>query len=243
MRLLNPFLVLLGLSFFPFFAQAFKMSPMVIFFSPSGKQSTQVLTLENSDSTKVPVQIQAFSRGVNSRGEEVRTPTSDFNIYPDQIVLLPNEKRNIRVTWSGEIKDQEKAYRLIASQLPVEFKDSNIKAKKPGVNLNFLLQYVASAYVTPGPAAASVKVKEVKVLSANKVELVLANEGTAHKVLHPKSVTFVAADGKSILQISTPKEIEGINLLAKTEKSVVLPVKKSLPKDVKAVLELSEIGD
>ncbi|HEX7675593.1 MAG TPA: fimbria/pilus periplasmic chaperone [Bdellovibrio sp.] len=222
---------------------AFKMSPMVITFMPSGSKATQVLTLENSGGDKVPVQIEAFVRGVDAKGEETRAKTSDFNIYPEQLVLLPNEKRNVRVTWAGEMKDgNEKSYRIIASQIPVEFKETNAKSKKPGVNLNFLLQYVASAYVTPDKASANVKVKEARALPGKKVQVVLVNDGSAHKVLHPKKIKFIS--GKStVLEIEKPKEIEGANLLAKTEMKFVLSVSKDLPKDIKAEIELSEIGD
>lgn len=219
------------------------MSPMVIYFSPAGNKATQVLTLENPESEKVPVQIEVFTRAIDAKGEEVRVKTSDFNVYPEQVVLLPNEKRNVRVTWAGDFKGtDEKSYRIIASQIPVEFKEQNAKAKKPGVSLNFLLQYVASAYVTPENAVAKIKVKSLKVLGPKKIQLVLNNEGTAHKVLHVKKLKLVQGT-KTVQEIADPKELEGLNLLAKTEKSVTVVLPKDVASDVKAELELSELGD
>ncbi|MDG0814751.1 fimbria/pilus periplasmic chaperone [Bdellovibrio sp. PAP01] len=219
------------------------MSPMVIYFAPSGSKSTQVLTLENPDSEKIPVQIEVFTRGVDAKGEEVRVKSSDFNVYPEQVVLLPNEKRNVRVTWAGEFKgDDEKSYRIVVSQIPVEFKEQNAKSKKPGVSLNFLLQYVASAYVTPGNAAAKVRVKETKVLGPKKVLVTLVNEGTAHKVIHTKKLKLVSGN-KIVMEIADPKEFEGLNLLAKTEKTVTLTLSKEIPQGVKAELEFAELGD
>ncbi|QDK36262.1 molecular chaperone [Bdellovibrio sp. NC01] len=227
----------------PLFSYAFKISPMVIYFSPAGNKATQVLTLENPGNEKTPVQIEMFTRAIDAKGEEVREKTTDFNVYPEQVVLLPNEKRNVRVTFAGTVKDDtEKSYRLIASQIPVEFKESNAGTKKPGVNLNFLLQYVASVYVTPDKAVAKVKVKDAKVLPGKKLEITFANEGTAHKVLHPKLIK-IKSGTTTVLEIKEPKELDGTNLLAKTEKKVVLPVSKDLPKNVKVEMELAEIAD
>src|SRR5690606_11861060 len=113
---------ILVLSFFSLNCLAFRMSPMVVQFSPEASKATQVLTLENSTSGKVPVQVEGFTRDLDSHGEEIRTKTEDFIIYPGQLVLLPGEKRNVRVTWAGSLTDgKEQSYRIIASQLPVDF--------------------------------------------------------------------------------------------------------------------------
>ncbi|WP_374076892.1 fimbria/pilus periplasmic chaperone [Bdellovibrio bacteriovorus] len=222
---------------------AFRLSPMVVRFSPTGTASTQVLTLENTGTDKVPIQIEAFTRIENEKGEEVRKKTDDFNIYPEQIVLLPNEKRNVRVTWSGEVAEEEKAYRIIASQLPVEFRDRNSKPKKPGVNLNFLLQYVASAYVTPDGAIAKIKIKDVKSLDSKKVSVVVANEGTAHKVLRVKKLKLLSGE-KTVGEIENPKEFESINLLPGSHKNIVVTSPKEITgASLRGEIELVESGD
>lgn len=222
---------------------AFRLSPMVVRFSPTGTASTQVLTLENTGTDKVPIQIEAFTRTENEKGEEVRKKTDDFNIYPEQVVLLPNEKRNVRVTWSGEVAAEEKAYRIIASQLPVEFRDRNSQPKKPGVNLNFLLQYVASAYVTPDGAVAKIKIKDVKNLDSKKISVTVVNEGTAHKVLRVKKLKIFTGE-KIVGEIENPKEFESVNLLPGSRKNIVVTSQKEIVgSPLRGELELSESGD
>ncbi|MEK2643849.1 fimbria/pilus periplasmic chaperone [Bdellovibrio sp. BCCA] len=222
---------------------AFRLSPMVIRFSPTGSGATQVLTLENPGGEKTPIQIEAFTRTENEKGEEVRKKTDDFTIYPEQVVLLPNEKRNVRVTWSGDINATEKSYRIIASQLPVEFRDRNFKPKKAGVNLNFLLQYVASAYVTPEGAVAKIKVKDVKHIDAKKISVTVVNEGTAHKVLKVKKLKLFAGD-KLVSEIENPKEFDSINLLPGSQKNItVVSSKEVTGSPSRGELELAEIGD
>nr|WP_295902041.1 fimbria/pilus periplasmic chaperone [uncultured Bdellovibrio sp.] len=228
---------------FPNVSFAFRLSPMVIHFSPTGSGTTQVLTLENPGGEKTPIQIEAFTRTENEKGEEVRKKTDDFTIYPEQVVLLPNEKRNVRVTWSGEITASEKSYRIIASQLPVEFRDRNPKPKKPGVNLNFLLQYVASAYVTPEGAVAKIKVKEIKHLDAKKISVTVINEGAAHKVLKVKKLKLFAGE-KLVSEVENPKEFDGLNLLSGSQKNIVVhSAKEIIGSPNRGELELAEIGD
>ncbi|WP_081111044.1 fimbria/pilus periplasmic chaperone [Bdellovibrio bacteriovorus] len=240
----NILALIVGFAVIPSVAFAFRLTPMVVHFSPTGTKATQVLTLENPSTEKVPIQIEVFTRTTDSKGEEVRTKTDEFNVYPEQVVLLPNEKRNVRVTWSGEINgSDEKAFRIIASQLPVEFRDRNAKPKTNGVNLNFLLQYVASAYVTPEGAVAKVKVKEVKALDKKKISVTVSNEGSAHFVLKPKALRIYS--GESLVgTISPVTDLENTNLLPKTEKTVVLTSSKEISgKTLRGELELAESGD
>nr|BFD65237.1 hypothetical protein HAGR004_02590 [Bdellovibrio sp. HAGR004] len=231
------------LLFLPSFAAwAFRFSPMVVEFTPSGPRSTQVLVIENPGDEKLPVQIEAFARSTNKKGEEVRTKTEDFAIYPEQVVLLPKEKRNVRVSWAGQITDgKEKAYRLVASQLPVDFREKNSAPKKTSVNLKFLLQYVASAYVTPEGAQAQVVVKQVKKSGPKKVTVTFANEGAAHRVLLFKGLKIKAAE-TVLLDLTSKKEIESINLLPGDVASVELDTVKEVPanQELKAELTLKE---
>lgn len=211
-------------------ALAFKLSPMVVSFSPNGSKATQVLTLENNANEKVPVQIEVFSRETDSQGEEIRKPTEDFNVYPEQLVLLPNEKRNVRVTYTaGKSGAVEQSYRIVATQVPVEFKDHNAKTHAKKTSLNFLIQYVASAYVTPDGIYAKVLVKDAQLVSGKKLAVTIANEGTAHKVLKAKTLRVLAGKDK-LIEVTAPVELEAVNFLAKTERKIIF----TLPKEVKA---------
>ncbi len=211
-------------------AFAFKLSPMVVSFAPNGSKATQVLTLENNANEKVPVQVEVFSRTVDSKGEEVRTPTEDFNVYPEQLVLLPNEKRNVRVTYTaGKNDGVEQAFRIVATQVPVEFKDRNAKSQTKKTSLNFLIQYVASAYVTPEGVSPKVVIKDTQLVSSKKIAVTISNEGTAHKVLKAKTLRVLSGKDK-LIEVQNPTELDAINFLAKTERTITF----ALPKEIKA---------
>ena len=210
-------------------ALAFKLSPMVVNFAPNGSKATQVLTLENNANEKVPVQVEVFTREVDDKGEEVRKPTEDFNVYPEQLVLLPNEKRNVRVTYTaGKNAGVEQAYRIVATQVPVEFKDRNAKAQTKKTSLNFLIQYVASAYVAPDGVFPKVIIKDSNLVSSKKLAVTIANEGSAHKVLKAKTLRVLAGKDK-LIEVTNPTELDAVNFLAKTERTITF----TLPKEVK----------
>ena len=225
---------------------AFKLSPMVVNFAPSGSKATQVLTLENNGGEKVPVQVEVFSREVDGKGEEIRKATEDFNVYPEQLVLLPNEKRNVRVTYTaGKSSGVEMAYRIVATQIPVDFKERNAKAQTKKTSLNFLIQYVASAYVTPDGIAPKIVVKDSQ-LSGKKISVTIANEGTAHKVLKAKTLRVMAGKDK-LIEVPTPAELDAVNLLAKTERTITFALPKEVKVDkaakISAEFDFMETGD
>lgn len=225
-------------------AHAFRLTPMAVHFAPEGPKSTQVLTLENNASEKVPVQIEATTRSMDGAGKESRGKTDQFIIYPEQVVLLPNEKRNVRVTWNGGAKfDSEKAFRIIASQLPLEFHERNAKAPKSGASLNFLVQYVASAYVTPAGARARIKVLSARLLKPRELEIEIANQGTAHRLLKPKKL-IVKSGEKTLLEMEKVKELDSENLLAGATRRFVIHLSKPLmAKNIAVDLSLEELQD
>jgi fimbrial chaperone protein len=180
---------------------------MVATLASSGSEATQTFTVENNNGERIALQIEAFHREVDRDGKETRKETEEFAIFPEQMVLEPGEKRNIRLTWTGDRKPKtELPYRLVVSQLPVDLKKP--EQRKPGANITFLLQYVASIYISPGAGAPKISVDEFKKLSDSKFELVLKNTGTAHRVLKGIRLYSRGGDGKSA---KSRVELNGFN--------------------------------
>lgn len=222
-------------------ASAFVLSPIVAQFTPQGDGATQSFFVENAADKDVAVQVDVYYRTQNGQGEEVRTETDQFSVYPSQIVLKPKQKRTIRVTWLGP-KDisKELAFRLIAEELPVDLQ----KKKATRTNINFLLKYVASLYVTPEGAKPKVEVKKierVQVKGRDHLALTLENAGGAHQVLNEIRLQ-VSAGGKTVdVNREALKIFETENLLAGGSKTFFIPWPQGLPeqKDVKVSLDFA----
>lgn len=198
-------------------AHAFRLSPMVAELKPAGPKATQTFVLENPGEEKIAVELKAMTRELDAQGRETRKPVGEaINIYPEQVSLEPGARRSVKVTWVGEAAPaRELAFRLVATQLPVDFKPQKARSGQAGVNLQFLLQYVASLYVTPDQVAPKVELESVERLDpaekgkAPRVRLTLRNAGTAHQLLKGARVKV---NGKE-LPGSETRKLETENLL------------------------------
>lgn len=216
-------------------AFGFRLEPMVADFSPKSEGTSKVFRVENNGQDRIAIQLKMTTRLVDSTGKETREPTQDFTIYPDQISLGPNDARNIRVTYKGpkDIKS-ERAYRLVASQLPVDFK------AVPNQNqLNFLFQYVASVYFKPEGSYPKIEVSKIEIADSKKLKVSLTNTGTAHRLLKDVKVTILNSEGKPIaLQESSFKNWAGENLLAGASRDLEIETVDRVAKQAKLKAEV-----
>jgi fimbrial chaperone protein len=236
--------IFLGVLILTSAAWAFRVNPMEAQIKTTGPARVQIYRLDNNGPEKIAVEISLKKRSNDRDGKETLTDTDELNLYPEQLTLNPGETRNVQVSWIGEPEVKtEKAYRLIAEQLPVELKpDSKAKEKKKQVQLKFMVRYVASLYVASGTVTPRVKILSQQVLStdreAGQLELVLKNEGTAHQVLTGTKVFFKIEGKKKIpAGAEVEQKLQAENILAGEERRFVLPLPSELTKK-KVTVEL-----
>lgn len=202
---------LLGLSFAPG-AFAFHLSPLVMRFSPAGDGAVQTLSIENPSTEKIAVQVQAFERK-HVEGAEVSQATDHFEFTPTQLALKPGEKRAIRVSWKGEAQPaRELSYRILASQLPSEFKGQSAPRA--------VFEITSSAYVGPAGLKSDVKASVAKVGADGLAEITLVNEGTRHRLMKRGDLT-VTADGA--LKSVGDDAVDALNLLPGEKRVLKIP--------------------
>jgi fimbrial chaperone protein len=204
--------------------------------------SSKTFSVENPGAESIALKIEATTREHDLLGKETRTPTKDFSIFPEQMILKANEKKNIRVSWIAQNElTKELAYRLVVTQVPVNLtKEAPLKR---GASLKFLMQYVASLYVTPEKAQPLLTVESFKMIGKNKAELILFNGGNKHQKLTDLSLRIrprkSAPDSGIVL---TPKELSKLsveNVLAGSKRKFILePIDpKTSEKDLLAEVE------
>lgn len=230
------------LTLFSVSSWAFKVSPMVQSFTPSGKDATQNFVIENTGEKILAVKISAKLRGFDKTGKELREDTKDLTIYPPQFTVDPGKKRLVRVSYVGENKlEKESAYRLIVQQLPVEFKDGKQKISSETVNINFLLRYLASIYITPPEVHAKIEVEDLKI-SANEISFTLHNSGGAHQVLSRAQLALREKDKETpflkVPEEAIEKNLGAENLLAGMKKKYTLKVRNKLDPKKSWILDI-----
>lgn len=192
-------------------AQAFKFEPMVADFKPEGAGSSHVFRVENENKDHVAVKIEAYIRQIDKDGNETRVPTDHFKIFPSQLSLKGKDSRAVRITYQGPKQlTGEMAYRIVASQLPVDFQK---KVKQSGVQ--FIFRFMASAYVTSDAFIPQLQVESVKQIDSKKTQIELSNIGKKHRQLKGVKVILKDKSGKTLaLNESIVKNWDAQNILA-----------------------------
>jgi len=211
----------------PSASHAFRLEPMVLAVPVTEPRAAGTYTVENNSAEKVAVAFHVTERRIDAEGVEARPPATGFLVYPEQLKLEPGEKRSLRVTWAGKAAPTtELAYRLVATQLPIDF-----SKEKNGTNIKFLLEYVASLYLTPKNAKGKLRVLKQAVNAKGELELVVKNEGTAHELLEKLDLTI--SDGKKSFTppAAALAELRTANLLAGDERTLRVMLPKGFGKN------------
>lgn len=166
--------------------------------------------VENTTSKPIPLSFKVTTREQNLDGTEINHSTDDLLIFPPQLIVPPGQKRGIKVKWQGEKSKIEKAYRVIAEQLPIE----PTKGKKTS-GINMLLKYKTALYVSSSEVESDVLISKVEVKSKS-VFIHIQNKGTKHQLLKDLFITLNQGEKKVDLSTEQIKHIEGQNILAQT---------------------------
>lgn len=220
-------------------AYALRFSPFRVKFEPSGAGANQLFTVENNTSAPASVQIRIVTREVDvDGGEKNADAEKDFAIYPAQMVLKPHATRSVRVQWLGDPKlKEEKAYRIIAEQLPV-----NLDKQKPKTSaVKFLVTYRGALFVTPPGLAHDVTLDFTgttqDATGKKMLEIVLHNRGTQHALLRNLKLDIKDDKGNSVSLAgqSQLKGIAGEGILARHRRRFMIPRPTELTGKVKHI--------
>lgn len=206
---------------------------MSVELEPTGKEATKSFLIDNTTGEKIAVQVSMSKREIDIDGKEINAEAEDeFIVYPPQLVLGPNEKRTVRLTWAGaaELK-HELSYRIIAEQLPV---DTEKKPKSKNATIRMMLRYLGAVYITPKDAKAELSLTEAKRVESKKegtqLTIAIANQGTAHHVIKNLQLIATVNDKAFTFTGDQLKTIVGQNILAGAKRRFTLPWPSGLPK-------------
>ena len=178
--------------------------------------------LENDSDQAVAVQVSLAKRELDINGVESNGAISnELTLYPTQLIIPPNEKRSVKVTWVGkDLPAKELAYRLIAEQLPIDLE----KNKNKKASIKILLRYIAALYIKTDDFDSEIKVSEVKEVD-KKLLIQVDNTGKKHQVLANLSLKFVDEKKKNeiLLNPDDLKGMSGENVLANSKRNFIFP--------------------
>lgn len=205
-------------------AYAFKLVPMSVKMTPSGRGATESFVVDNSGAKPIAVEMKVFVRSMTEDGEDLLTEDEgDFVVFPSQMVIMPGESQAVRLQWLGQQDpEHELAYRLIAEQLPLDLDEEVID----GGRINVLFRYVASVYIVPKRRLqADVKITDAYIEEGEVNQLVVfaKNEGTKHSILRDARLTLKSSTDSFELGSDQLPGLSGANILVGHSRKFVLP--------------------
>jgi len=141
---------------------------------------------------KVKLGQKTASPGPTAQAISGKEADDDFIIYPAQLVMVPGDEVGVQVRWIGEpALDAERAYTLVAREVPIPRKSGEESAPSVGirVDITVLINYEVRIYVAPPGAKPKVVVESVTdrpppagagPAASTQLEIILANQGTTH---------------------------------------------------------------
>ena len=236
MRYFLSLVVLTALMAVSYNAEAFRFSPFRAKLDVSGSGSSKLFDVENNSDEPTTVEIRISTRDADVDGHEMnKDDEKNFTIYPAQMILKPRETKSVRIGWVGDATlKTEKAFRVIAEQLPV-----NLDKKKQGKNaVKFLVTYHTALFVTPPDVSHDVA---LDFLGATKsaegkkmIEIVLHNRGKQHALLRNLKLDLKDDKGNTVTLLGEQlKRVTGEGILAEHRRRFLLP----WPKDISGSLK------
>jgi fimbrial chaperone protein len=137
----------------PVSAVAMTVQPVLVDLTPSGQGMTQVITVENTFATPLPVEmrveaLQFDETGVKATGQD----DGNLLVFPQQALIQPGQKQTFRVQWTGDpTLARSQHYYVTVAQLPVQLPDA-----QSAIQILYNFQILASVGATNKTPAISV---------------------------------------------------------------------------------------
>lgn len=196
--------LLLGVLVFD--VESLAVSPFIHSFDPQDKnESTFQYYVENKTNDYLAFEIKVYRRSLDERGNDILTrDTKSFVLVPSQIIIPPNNTRNIKVKWKGnkEYEDnpnREQAFRVVMTQFPVNLRK---KVRKMKTRVEVIYKIKTSLYATPKGSKA-----KLKIVSENAKVIVLKNEGNRRAEI---SSSDLKVANKKLTEIIRENEIRTV---------------------------------
>jgi fimbrial chaperone protein len=214
----------------PRVASAMTVQPVVLDLKPSGHQISSTVTVQNSFTTPLPVELTVQSLDFDENGvRQTGKDPGDLLIFPSQTLIAPGQTQAFRIQWVGDpVLDKSRHYYVTVAQLPVQLPEGQ-SAIQILYNFQVLVNVAAS---TGGP---SITVQASAIVKNEKGEPVprvtVQNAGNSYGYLSRVRIriTYVDASGKETFRkVMSPEDIQqqvGFGLIGPdATRKVTLPV-------------------
>jgi fimbrial chaperone protein len=198
-------LAVLLLSCTPLATRAYVIAPALVTLRSAGAESNTFFRLQNPEPKAVAVEITIQEHDKDIDGNAIAGPAADdlFVVFPSQIVLVPGDEAAVQVRWIGDAAPpRERVFALVAREVAIPPASPEPESTSDvRVDLTVLVNYEARLYVAPPGARPQVIVASATEVAPGPadaqqpmLEVILANEGTAHRDLAGLALQIAPVD-------------------------------------------------
>jgi fimbrial chaperone protein len=177
------------------------VQPVVVDLSPAGSAMSQTITVENTFTQPLPVELRVEEltfdeAGLHGTGKD----SGDLLIFPPQAIIQPGQTQSFRVQYIGDpALARSKHYYVTVAQLPVQLPQG-----QSAIQILYNFQVLVS--VKPAGAKPELKIAKSEVALDEKGQgvaaITLTNDSPAHGYLSKGRLRIVERDrsGKEVFR-------------------------------------------
>ena len=213
-------------------AAATTIQPMVIDLTPTGRNASRTITVDNTSGAPLPVEIRVEEIAFDDSGATVAGRSDDLRVFPLQAVIPPGQSQAFRVQWAGNpAVDRGKSYYVTVAQVPVD-----LPSGQSGIQLLYNFQVLVS--IAPPRVRPNLRIESASVgrdaEGGPAPVIVVRNDSATQAYLSRGELALTSRDanGQVLFQRTiSPAELQetlGFGLVAPGQRrSMTLPI--SLP--------------
>ena len=208
-------------------ADAYRVTPLLIELTDSGRERSGQLRVENTTDRPLTFEAYALTWSISETGERTMTPSdAPLLVFPPQAIVSPGETQVVRVEWVGGPVESSEDFIVMVEQLPVDFTPD----QTDGSGVQFLFNFGAAVHVAPVGATSRLQIASASHDGGAAVVRV-SNEGNRHAYLGDRGLTVSAGDVTHEYTGDELAEAMGNTLIAA---GAVREVRIALPEDFPA---------
>lgn len=174
-------------------ANAMTVQPVIVDLVPGGRQSTALVSVENTGTEPLPVELRVAEATLGVDGVSVSDRVSeDLIIFPPQAIIPAGATQSFRVQYVGEpVLEKSRHYYITVAQLPVQLPEGT-SAIQIVYNFNVIVSVAAAGQ----RAEISVVSAEIAKNDADKpvAAFTVSNAGNNYDYLINGRLRFVQKD-------------------------------------------------
>lgn len=209
-------------------AQGYQVQPMISEVTPSGSQSATRISIKNTGSVPITLEMEPFRVSVEEDGTPLRiAEEQDLLVFPPQSVVEPGKEQAVQVRYVGDASLAEaRMYGVRVSQLPVNF-GSGTGASGASADVRMSFNFLTHLIVSPSGATSELSVANTVPGSDGSLGVELRNAGNAIVIMNDYVWQVTDGAGKTASFTSDKVDLGGFSALMPNQtRRVIIPAEE-----------------